>query len=174
MLRAGPAGGPDLSAERLARAKDADGGIARGDSGLRRKFADRHSVHLDPPDGLLVFGLERGCQALHAPADLVVEIGRRLDRTLHFPGERFERAVAGSAAAVMVDDRVAQHPVEPGDGRRFISNVSPLLQAPDERILKDILGQGRVAQAAFEEPEEFAVVINEAGGQIRGRHEHPL
>ena len=70
----------------------------------------------------------------------------------------------------MIDHRVAQHPVEPGDRRALVADVIRFLEALHEGILEDVFRESPVAEAPLEEPEEFPVVIDKAGRHIRGCH----
>ena len=74
-----------------------------------------------------------------------------------------------ASTAVVVDHRVAQDAVEPG-GRRLVALERPeLVEAPDERLLQDVFGDGAVAHALLEEREKVAVIVDEGGDDLRAQ-----
>jgi hypothetical protein len=98
-----------LHAQRLAGAEHADAGIAARDPCLVGVVLHGHAVDFDPPERRRVLGLEGLGELGDALAHNTVEL------------------VVGVGATAMVDDRVAQHAVEPTHGvSRTVSNFSTL------------------------------------------------
>src|SRR5436190_153526 len=67
---------------------------------------------------------------------------------------------------MMIDHRIAQHPIEPRDRGLIVAQIRAFLDALDERVLQDVLGQRAIAEAAFEEAEEIAVTVDKPGRDV--------
>ena len=68
----------------------------------------------------------------------------------------------------MIDDAIAQYPVEPPQHR--LSDLVAALEAANESLLDDLLGEGVVADAPLDVLQERAVVANQlVDDLLRGR-----
>jgi hypothetical protein len=123
---------------------------------------------------LRVLGLERVQQVVHAGADgvdhFLVRLARRGRRGIL--GERVERAPLDRVVAVVVDQGVAQKPVEPGHRRLLVAQAGPAGDAAHERLLQDLLGHIAAAHPPLEEGQEALVVLDQHAQHL-GREPEP-
>lgn len=162
MVEAGPAAPGKLTAQRLAGAMQADARVSRCDPRLRGEGAHTEAVEIDAAKCRAILGLERAYQShdagTHYGLELLVGWGRLI---LGLCGEPKKRPAPGSFTAVMVDDGVPEHPVEPGRGRLgALQSVRPA-NAADERLLQDVLGLVAGPHSALQEANEAGVVVNQ-------------
>ena len=158
VLGAGSAGEEELLAEGGSGAVGANGGVRGGDVVGVGVLLQGLLVEVDGAEEVGVAGGEGVEDAGKAGADLVVEFdgggGFELVR------EGFEGFALGGAAAVVVDDGVAEDAVEPGDDGLFGWGGLGL-EGADVGGLQDVLGEGGIFDAAPDEAEELAAVVEE-------------
>ena len=128
----------------------------------------RDSVHLDSPQRLGVFRLERVEQRRNAPTDLRLGLGRRLDLVGQLARERVELLRAASGPAPVIHDGVAKHAIEPRDHGLALAHLARSFDAADVRGLQDVLGQHAVTESSLEEREELAVAVDQRREHGRG------
>ena len=137
----------------------ADGGVGGGDVVGVRVEGEGLLVEVDGAEELGVAGRDEVEDAGETGADLVVGLGGW--RGLEFVSKGFEGLAFGGAAAVVVDDGVAQDTIEPGDDRLFQAGYGVALQGAHVGGLEDVFGEGGAGNATAHEAEELAAVVEE-------------
>jgi hypothetical protein len=160
MLGTSPARPFHLKAQGFPGPMQADGGIFRRNTRLLRQVTEGAVFQVDNPEGILVFRLERGEKAGHALADLLPQhlIGFLSLGELSAPF--LQGARSGGPLTVMIDDGVAQDPIEPGHNL-FILHTGPALQSAHKRRLQDFFGGGSGLDTPLEEGQKLAVSLHE-------------
>lgn len=161
MHRTGAARADHLLSQRLPSPKHPDAGIVRGDPDLRRVVLHRKTIDLDPSQRVRVLGFEIVGEPRDAPAYDILDIGRRHFVRLQLACEQVESSIRRAGAPLMIDDGVAEHPVEPGAERLFLANLPGSLDAAHERFLQDVLRHGAAADSLFHERKKGPMVRNE-------------
>jgi len=133
---------------------EANGGIARGNSGLGCEGFETLACEIDAAENLAVGRLEGGKHLVDATADDL--FGLRIARGFSCEISRplLESAVFGGAVAVVVDDGVAQDAIEPGDGRLFTTQDGGVFDGADIGALDDVFRDGTGVDSALHEMEE--------------------
>jgi hypothetical protein len=85
--------------------------------------------------------------------------------------ERVERLAGRLVPTVVVDGRVPQRPIEPGDDGLFFAAVDSA-HAAHEGLLQNVLRDCPAADPSLEEGEEVAVFGHEDRRDLRGRILH--
>jgi hypothetical protein len=156
VLGARPARSGDLLAQRFPRAKNPHPRVAGGDPDRLGVILDRDLVDFNPPKGVGILGLQRIRELGDAGARDVRELLATIAGGLQLGGELVQAAVRDGLAALVIDHRIAQHPIEPPDDR-VLDLVAPV-EAADKSLLEDILGDGAVAHTTLDVPEKLSVV----------------
>jgi hypothetical protein len=159
VIGASAAGLFDLAAQGFPGPMHADGGIVGRDSRLAREVADVAIVEIDDLQRLAIFGLE-GCEkAGNTLADLLTEEGIGLLNPGGLAAPGLQGALGSGAAAVMVDDGIAEDPIEPGDNL-LILDAGTAFDSAHEGGLEDVFGGFAGLDAALEEGEKLAVAAD--------------
>ena len=158
VLGAGSAGEEELLAEGGAGAMGADGCVGGSDLLGVSVEAEGLLVEVDCSEEVGVGGGDEVEDAGEAGADFVVKLDG--GGGLEFVREGLEGFALGGAAAVVVDDGVAEDAVEPGyDG--LFRGLGAGFEGADVGGLEDVLGEGWAFDAAPQEAEELAAVVEE-------------
>ena len=168
MLGARPAGLRDSLLQRFASPEDAYGGVARRQALLFSVGLDRSAGDLDCFQGISVFGLQRRRQARHARADLSGHLGRRQLARPEFPRERVRSPVGGTTPPELIDGRILQRSIEPGDNRLISRRLLGSGAELGERLLQNVLGDGAIADLSLQIPQKRTVILEEQGDRRRG------
>jgi len=156
---AGAATLDQLLAQRGARAMGTDCGVASGD-GLRRCVSSQALFRQ------VDFAKERGVgggksveRAGDALAGGVHE--KRIGRGFCFELARptIEGRAFRGAAAMVIDEGVAQDAVEPGDGGFILAQLAGRFERTDVGRLQDVFSERAIAEAAIEKAEELPAEI---------------
>ena len=150
----------------------ADGGVA-GRDGLRR------GVMRDGTLGEIDFTQERGVgsgqrieRASDALAGGVLQKGIGHGFGFELARPAIERRAFCGAAAVVIDEGVAQDAVEPGHGGLTLAQSAGGFERTDVSRLQNVFGERAIAQAALEKAEELPAEIEQRGwdrfGHARG------
>lgn len=150
MLCAGTTGQQDLAAQSLTGTKDPDCSVIGGHPGFLGKLLHGQPIQLNAPQRLPVLGFEGGDELRDTLANYRPQLRIGLRRSC-LAGRPLERSRCRSLATVVIDDRVAQQSVKPGDRGFSVAQRLNVLQTPGEGFLENILGEGAVPQAPFEE-----------------------
>jgi len=112
-LRAGAAPAHDALAKGFSSAEDTNASIVGGNASFDGVVLHRETLDVDATQCQRVLGLQSFGEARDAPADGVplVEVG--LSLLVELASEHRKRAVVRASPTVVIDDGVAQHPVEP-------------------------------------------------------------
>jgi len=103
----------ELALERLPCSVEAHRGIVGRHAEVGSDLDDWPLLEVDLLNHLRVLGFERGKNSMHARADGLMKLGvLRLVRLL---GELVHGAHFGALSPVVVHQRIAEQPVEPGD-----------------------------------------------------------
>ena len=158
MLGAGAAGAGDLLAQRPARAEHPHASVARGDPRGARVVFDGEALDLHAPEHVGVLGLQGAGELQGAAArdagQLLIALGIAGLRR-----EGFEPAELDGAPALVIDDGVSEHPVEPT--QRGLPDLLLVIEAAHEHVLEDLFRQGTAAHPFLDVAEELAVVGHE-------------
>jgi hypothetical protein len=148
-------------AKSAAGTMDANGGIVFRDPALLGDRAQGLVFKIDETKCVPVLRLERVEHGIDALANFVANafVGLDLIDELFAPG--FILALTGSIATVVVDDRVAEHTVEPGDGGFVVANGFAFLEAADEGRLDDVFGIVFRANALLDEGDKSLSVLQQ-------------
>jgi hypothetical protein len=91
----------------------------------------------------------------------IVHVGWRRHLALELVRERVQAAGRGTVPSVVVDDCVAQDPVEPCSGGLLVVDLPGFFNPSDERLLKDVLRNGSAPDAALDERQKRPVIGHE-------------
>jgi len=163
MPRAGPANGLELFPQCSSGAVQPDSGVVGGDACRPGCLRRTRAFQVDAPEEVGVLGLERLDDAAHARADrteqiLVLRFGLLVPQAL----------LLDLLAAVGVDERVAQKPVEPGYRTLIVSDRVRLLQGFYVGRLEGIARGFFGAEPRAQESKEFALAIQQDLRDVRG------
>ena len=139
---------------------EANGGVARGDSGLGCEGFKTLVCKVDAAENLAVGRLKGWKYLVDATADDLfgLRIGCSIGCKVVCP--LLESAVFGGTVAIVVDDGVAQDAIEPGDGRLFIAQDGGVFDGADVGALDDVFRDGRGVDSALYEMEEVISLEN--------------
>ena len=167
VIETGPAAPGELAPQRLTGPVQTHAGIPRRDARLLGEPPHADAVEVHTAKRRAVLGLEGGHEGSDAGAgaglELLVGVGRF---TLGFGGQSHEGTTSAGFPAVMVDDRISEHAVEPGRGRLGAFKTIGPADAADERILEDVFGVLTRAYASLEKAQEAGVVIQQEAEHI--------
>ncbi len=159
-LRAGAAPAHDALAKGFSSAEDANASVVGGNASFDGVVLHRDTLDVDATQRALVLGLQSFGEARDAAADGVPLVEIQLSLLVELASEHRKRAVARASPPVVIDDGVAQHPVEPRHGGlRALEGY--LVEATRERFLKDVLRRVAVADPPLEEREKRAPILDE-------------
>jgi transposase len=139
----------------------ANRGILSRNSRLLRQVAELAILQIHNPQRIPIFRLESREKAGNTLADLLPQGCIWLLAFREFP-PGFHGPCRAGPVAVMIDDGVAEHPIEPGD-HFLIRHTTSSFQSARKRCLQDIFGGGPGLDAPFQERQKLAV----AGNQLR-------
>ena len=151
----------DAPPQRLTRAVESNGRVARRDAAGARERLQALALELDATDRLGVIGAQRVHEAPHAGADHLGELGVAHVAAARLTAQGGQPAALGVGVAMVVDDGIAQDSVEPGQRRLVVAQRAAARQAAHERLLQDLLGRVARAHAPLEEGQEAGVVLDE-------------
>src|SRR5438552_428367 len=157
-LRAGAAPAHDALAKGFSSAEDTNASIVGGNASFDGVVLHRETLDVDATQCQRVLGLQSFGEARDAPADGVPLVG--LSLLVELASEHRKRAVVRASPTVVIDDGVAQHPVEPRHGG-LRALEGHLVEATRERFLEDVLRRVAVADPPLEEREKRATVLDE-------------
>jgi hypothetical protein len=134
----GTADDQEARRKRLASAVQADRRGSGRDPFLRSENLHRHPVHFDVFQSAGVVGLDSIQFAGRARAR--VRGANGFDRTIKrcFFNENL---CSGCGAAIMVDDGVAQKPIEPGIGAAFVAQLREVFDGAQVSCLKEVFSR---------------------------------
>lgn len=161
MLGTGPAGLLQANAQCAAGSVQLDHCRVRGDSLLRRDVNRSLAFEIDLPEHFRVLRAQGGEKRFEAAAEL--RLGRHVRGRLAggFPREGLGRSRLRVSRPPVVDHRVAEEPVEPGDHPLFVADLPRARQSLRERVLKDLFGIAPVPDSLLDEGEKPPVVFDE-------------
>ena len=103
--------------------------ILRGDSSLVSEVAHCAFLQVHDPQSKPIFGLEGLKKRGHTPADLIGELQRGTLVFRKFPHPGVHRTRRGRSPALMIDQGVAENPIEPGHNLFASENAGPTIFA---------------------------------------------
>ena len=167
MLRAGAARLAQTATERFARAVESHGRIVRSDPNVGREATQRATLEIDRANRLAVFRLQRLKDARDTRADGVREVlvSRTLDVDLQ--RESFECPTCGSMPSTLIDDRVAQNSIKPGDDGLLAPEPATVLKRFRVGVLQEFLGQAWRADPLFNETKKPCPILEENLRRVR-------
>lgn len=173
MFRADAAGFDEVFAERGAGAVGADGCVGWGDVLLGCKLLQGLLAEVDGAQKLGVIGMDGVEHAGEAGTDVALCLRWRSGLALELFAPLFEGVVFGGAAAVLVDDGVAQDPIEPADDGFAGVELAFAFESAEIGGLEDVFGDSWIGHAALHEAKELATVVEERveGGGGHGASE---
>jgi hypothetical protein len=130
--------------------------ILRGDSSLVSEVAECAFLQVHDPQSKPIFGLEGLKKRGHTPADLIGELQRGTLVFRKFPHPGVHRTRRGISPAIMIDQGVAENPIEPGHNL-FALHAGATLQATYKCGLQDIFSDRSGLDAPFQERQKLAV-----------------
>ena len=138
----------------------ADGGILCCDARLPRQVAELAILQIHDPQRMSIFRLESREKAGNTLADLLSQhrIGLLDLRELSAPS--LHGPCRGGPLTVMVDNGIAQDPIEPSHNL-FILHAGPALQSARKRCLQDVFGGGSGLDAPLQEGQKLPVSANQ-------------
>lgn len=163
MLGTGATTPDELFAQRDARTMCPDGGVRRSNalcSGIGGE-APLFQIYLTQQFGIGRRNhLERAGDAL---TDRLFQLrlgGRRCVFQLLRPA--FECSAFRGTAAIVIDHRIAQDSIEPGNRRFIRTQPAPGLKRAEIRSLEDVLGEYTIVDAALEKCEKAPAKVEES------------
>ena len=160
---AGPADQRELLPQRLAGAMDADSGVSWRDSCLCGKGLQALLGQIDVAENFAVSGLHAEQSLTDALADnlLRLNVGDRLQSKVLSPA--LQGAIFCGAVTIVVNDRIAQHAIEPCRRGLFAAQGRNLFDGPDVGGLQNVFGgRGRV-HTPLDEVEKLAALLDQPG-----------
>jgi hypothetical protein len=151
----------DALLERLACPEDPNTSVAWRNAVLFGKCLDRGAGNVDGPQGFAIVGFQGLCQPRYAGADHRLDLFGRLRPGLEFMRKSLDCAVGGAAAAELIDGRIAQQSVEPGNDALVSGRLFRPCDNAGKRILQNIFRQGAIADPALEILQEGPVILQE-------------
>jgi hypothetical protein len=152
----------ELFFESLTRAMYADGCVASGDAGVGGEGFKAFSGEVHVAQNLVVSRFKSGEHLADALADdcLGLRVGCGFGEVVR---PALEGSVFGGAAAVVIDDGVAEDAVEPGDGGLVAAQSGGLLDGADVGTLNDVFCGCGGFDAPLHEAKELASLEDEVG-----------
>jgi hypothetical protein len=136
--------------------------IARRDPSFLAVTSDADTIQIYPPKSGGVLRLERIQQGDYAPAGDGFEFLVRTGVTgIGFDRQLFQCSAPGALPTEVIDQSVAKHSIEPGDGRFAVLQPLAVLEAPDKRLLQDVLSDIPGTYPALQKGEKPGVVLQE-------------
>jgi hypothetical protein len=165
--QAGSTAAGKLAAKRLASAVQPDPGVTRRDPRLLGKAADADAVQINTAKRRAIFRLEGVHQRRNAGAGhgLKLLVGR-YGPFLGLGSKLKERPGPCPLTAVMVDEGIAEHAVEPRRGRLCTPQRVGPADTADERLLQNILRLVARSHPALQEAEEACVVVEQQAEHV--------
>lgn len=165
MEGAGTAGPGELATEGRARAVGTDGDIARGEVVAASEVGERGVGEINLAKDLGVGGTKVGKNVLDAAADEGACGGVRggglgvRTREAELEEPAIHGGGFGGVMAIVVDDGIAQHAVEPSDGRLILAQGSCLLEGANVGDLQDVLCKRAIVDASLHEGKEALATV---------------
>ena len=142
--------------ERLASAVQTDGGGSRRNPFIGGEDLHWYAVHFDVFESAGVVGLQAIQLARRAGTSVwgANEFNWTIERC--FFGENL---CGGRGAAIMVDDRIAQQPIEPGLGAAFVTKLGEMFECAEVSSLKEIFGNFKRVRSLPDKCEEGSTLV---------------
>jgi len=154
---------PDkLGFKGLAGSMEANGGVARGDSGAGCEGFQAPASEVDAAENLAVGGPDGGKDLVDAITDDLFGLSVGCGFGCEVVSPLLEGAVFGGTAAIVIDDGVAQDAIEPGDGRFFTPQGGGVLDGADVGALDDVFGDSGGVDSPLHKMEEVISLLNQA------------
>ena len=135
---------------------NADGGILGCDARLPRQFAELAIFKIDDLKRVSILGPQSREKAGNTTADLMPQHGLRLLTVGGLSAPGLHSACRGGPVTVIIGERVAEDPIEPGH-HVLILHTRPSLESARERRLQNVFGVGSGSNPPFEECQKLAV-----------------
>lgn len=156
MLRTSTAGHFHLHPQRLAGTMYPDCCIVRCDPAMFRKIPNGPFFNVYDLESFSVLRLQIIQHVGHAMADFVLNKFDRRAGHIQVLRPGFEDAIGGALRAIVVNHRVAQQTIKPGDSTFFLTKTRLLLNTSEKRRLQDVFGGHTGTNPFLKKPKELS------------------
>lgn len=159
VIRAGPTRASDLLPQRFAGAEDSHTSVAgrnaeRVDVGL-----DRDALDLHASQSVRILGLERVRELADATTGDRRQFFSSVPARFELGGELIEPAIGNRLPSLPINHGVSQDSIEPTD--HGLTDLVTAIEAANERVLHDLLGNRSVSNSPLYEPKKGSVICDQ-------------
>ena len=169
MLRTSTTGHSYLRPQCLAGTMNPDSCVVCCDPALFREIPNVPFFNVHDPESFSVLRLQIIQHIGHAMADFILDKFHLRASHIQVLRPGFEDAIGRALRAIVVNHRVAQQTIKPGDSTFFLTKTRLLLNTSEKRRLQDVFGGRMGTNPFFKKPKELGPASKYSFERATGR-----